>query len=86
MRLSSPYPFGMGRGSWHCILACEEPRWHRPSSREEAHSRYLGDVGGLEGEGEGESGGGEVVVDKEKEQRSTMMWLICISNSACHHR
>ena len=37
-----------------------------------------GDVGGIEGESESESGGGEVVVDKENEQRSTVMRLMCI--------
>ena len=48
-----------------------------------ARSRWLGDVEGLEGEGEGESSGGEVVVDKENEQRSTVMRLMFVSNSAC---
>ena len=43
---------------------------------------WSGDVGGTKGEGEGESGGGEVVVDKENEQISTVMRLMCVSNSA----
>ena len=47
-----------------------------------ARSRWSGDIEGLEGKGEGESSGGEVVVDKENEQRSTVMRLIFISNSA----
>jgi hypothetical protein len=37
-----------------------------------------GDVGGTEGESESESGGGEVVVDKENKQRSTVMRLMCV--------
>ena len=41
-------------------------------------ARCSGDVGGTEGESESESGGGEVVVDEENEQRSTVMWLMCI--------
>ena len=44
---------------------------------------WSGDVGGTKGEGEGESGGGEVVVDEENEQTSTVMRLMCVSNSAC---
>ena len=39
---------------------------------------WSGDVGGTEGEGEGESGGGEVVVDEENEQTSTVMRLMCV--------
>jgi hypothetical protein len=38
--------------------------------------------------GEGESeGGGEMVVDeRENEHKSTVMWLMGVSKSACPHR
>jgi hypothetical protein len=43
---------------------------------------WSGEVGGVEGKRKGESGSGEVVVEEENEQRSTVMWLMCVSNSA----
>ena len=47
---------------------------------------FAGEVRVIAGEGEGETGGREVVEEEENERKSTVMGLMCVSNSAHPHR
>ena len=60
---SRPHPFGKGRGSWGCILACEGAKavLQEPTSLNRGEglvARSTCEVGGIEGKGKGEGGGG----------------------------